>query len=137
MMSFNGILSHPETLLRSQERPDKADLLKSGMKVHGGHFCHLGRPILGNGPFSDPGFMGVKISEFPPLISSIYAFPVIVTATTMISKETKHKGLFKHSYTIDYTLKITKHHTHRRQVLSAGCLFCIYVGREQKSRVRH
>ena len=50
----------------------------------------------------------------------------------MISKETKRKGLFKDSYTIDYALKITERHIHTRQVLSARCLFCIYVGREPK-----
>jgi len=49
-----------------------------------------------------------------------------------ISKETKRKGLFQDSYAFDYALKVTERHTHTRQVLSARCLFCIYVGREYK-----
>src|SRR5213078_4432850 len=49
-----------------------------------------------------------------------------------ISKETKRKGLFQDSYTFDYALKVTERHAHTRQVLSVRCLFCIYVGHEQK-----
>src|SRR5271169_4738341 len=49
-----------------------------------------------------------------------------------ISKEAKRKGLFQDSHTIDYALKVTERHTHTRQVLSARCLFCIYIGCEQK-----
>jgi len=51
---------------------------------------------------------------------------------TLISKETKRKGLFQDSYTFDYALKITERHIRTRQVLSARCLFCVYVGRERK-----
>ena len=49
-----------------------------------------------------------------------------------ISKEAKRKGLFQDTYTFDYVLKVTERHTHTRQVLSAHCLFYIYVGREHK-----
>jgi len=51
---------------------------------------------------------------------------------TSISKEAKRKGLFQDSYTVDYALKVTERHTYNRQVLSARCLFCIYIGREYK-----
>jgi hypothetical protein len=52
---------------------------------------------------------------------------------TAISKEAKRRGSFQDSYAFDYALKVTERHTHSRSVLSAHCLFCIYVGREQKS----
>ena len=55
-----------------------------------------------------------------------------IVTMTAISKEAKRKGVFQDSYALDYALKVTERHTHTRQVLSARCLFCIYVGREQK-----
>lgn len=58
-------------------------------------FKNLGRPILGSGPLSDPGFMDVKISEFLALISSTCTLPVIVTTMTMISEETKRKRVIQ------------------------------------------
>ena len=56
-----------------------------------------------------------------------------------ISKETKRKGLFQDSHALEYALKVTERHVRTRQVSSVRCLFCIYVGREQKpdgTRVR-
>ena len=66
-------------------------------------------------------------------------FGSVNSAMTAVSKRTKRKGLFQDSYIVDYALKITERHTHTRQVLSARCLFCIYVSRELKpgeTRVR-
>ena len=60
-------------------------------------------------------------------------FGSVNSAMTAVSKGTKRKGLFQDSYTVDYALKITERHIHTRQVLSARCLFCIYVDREVKS----
>jgi hypothetical protein len=51
---------------------------------------------------------------------------------TAISKELNRKGLFKDSYTIEYALRITERHIHKHQILSVRCLFCIYLGRENK-----
>ena len=54
----------------------------------------------------------------------------VITASNAISKDTKCKGLFKDSYAFDYTLKVTERHIHTGQVLSACCLFCIYISCE-------
>jgi len=100
-------------------------------------FKNLETPLLGSGPFSDPGFgrRNLRISGFN-FFNILVACPCSI-AMTAISKEAKRKGLFQDSYTIDYTLKITKHHTHTRQVLSARCPFCIYIEREQNSFEEH
>jgi hypothetical protein len=76
--------------------------------------------------------LNLEIPGFLALISINTFIITSITAMAVISKEARRKGSFQDSYTLNYALRIIERHIHTRQVLSARCLFCIYIGRESK-----
>ena len=66
------------------------------------------------------------------LSSSSSTFSILYQSLRMTTIS-KRKGLFQDSYALEYALRITERHVHTRQILSARCLFCVYVGRRKQA----